>query len=134
MGEFQPNIVHLVDPIFLGAAGFAFPSTAKTFGQVVLEAMACGLPVVGVLSEGVRDLVQNEKTGLMLDIQGLSEDEQVQGYLAYLQRLVHDANARHSMGHTAHMEASQRSWSGAMDCLLRGYLEVIEERSSLIAA
>jgi glycosyltransferase involved in cell wall biosynthesis len=113
---------------------FAFPSISETFGQVVLEAMACGLPVVGVLSEGVCDLVQNEQTGLMLDIQGLSEDEQVQGYVAHLQRLVHDAATRHAMGHTAYMEASQRSWSGAMDCLLRGYHEVIEERSPLIAA
>jgi glycosyltransferase involved in cell wall biosynthesis len=70
---------------------FAFPSTSETFGQVVLEAMACGLPVVGVHSEGVCDLVKNEGTGLLLDIQGLSEDEQVHGYLAHLQRLIQNA-------------------------------------------
>ncbi len=113
---------------------FAFPSTSETFGQVVLEAMASGLPVVGVLSEGVCDLVRNEQTGLMLDMQGLSEDEQVHGYLAYLQRLIQSASVRHAMGHAALLEASKRSWSEAMDCLLCGYREALEERSPLIAA
>jgi glycosyltransferase involved in cell wall biosynthesis len=113
---------------------FAFPSTSETFGQVVLEAMASGLPVVGVLSEGVCDLVQNEHTGLLLDTQGLSEDEQVHGYLTDLQRLIHSASVSDSMGQAALLEACQRSWSEAMDSLLCGYHEVIEERSPLIAA
>jgi glycosyltransferase involved in cell wall biosynthesis len=113
---------------------FAFPSTSETFGQVVLEAMASGLPVAGVLSEGVCDLVQNEHTGILLDMQGLSEYEQVHGYLAHLQRLIRDAPIRHAMGQAALLEACQRSWSEAMDCLLHGYHEVIEERCPLIAA
>ncbi|HYX49400.1 MAG TPA: glycosyltransferase family 1 protein, partial [Ktedonobacteraceae bacterium] len=113
---------------------FAFPSTSETFGQVVLEAMASGLPVVGVFSEGVCDLVQHERTGLLLDAQGLDEDEQVLSYLAHLQRLVHNTTERHVMGQAALKVARQRSWSEAMDSLLSGYHEVIEERSPLIAA
>ena len=119
---------------YASADVFAFPSTSETFGQVVLEAMACGLPVAGIFSEGVCDLVNYEHTGLLLEIGGLSEDEQVQGYVVHLQRLVHDVTVRNAMGHAALLEARKRSWSEAMDCLLRGYHEVIEERSPLIAA
>jgi glycosyltransferase involved in cell wall biosynthesis len=113
---------------------FAFPSTSETFGQVVLESMASGLPVAGVLSEGVCDLVQHERTGLLLDTDMLDEDEQAQGYLEHLQRLVRNVSERQAMRQAALDEASQRSWSEAMGSLLNGYHEVVEAQSPLIAA
>jgi glycosyltransferase involved in cell wall biosynthesis len=57
---------------YASAEVFAFPSTTETFGQVVLEAMASGLPVVGLLADGVRDLVTDEQTGLLLAQEHLS--------------------------------------------------------------
>ncbi len=113
---------------------FAFPSTSETFGQVVLEAMASGLPVVGVHSEGVCDLVQDGHTGFLLDIQGLSEYEQVHGYRARLERLTRRSSMRHAMGQSALLEARQRSWPAAMNRLLHGYHEVIAGKRPLIAA
>jgi len=113
---------------------FAFPSTTETFGQVVLEAMASGLPVVGIYAEGVCDLVQHERTGLLLDADGLDEDAQAHGYLTHLQRLVHNAPERLAMGQAALKAASQRSWSEAMASLLDGYRDVVEARIPLMAA
>ncbi|MDQ6643130.1 MAG: hypothetical protein M3Y76_01600 [Chloroflexota bacterium] len=49
--------------------------------------MASGLPVAGVLSEGVRDLVNYGQTGLLLNEQRLSEEEKIAGYRARLTQL-----------------------------------------------
>jgi len=112
---------------------FAFPSLTETFGQVVLEAMASGLPVAGLLSEGVCDLVTDGCTGL-LDIQRLCEDEQVTSYRKHLTYLTHNHVARHTMGQAGLVEAQRRSWAQAMDCLVQGYLEVAESTRTLLAA
>jgi glycosyltransferase involved in cell wall biosynthesis len=112
---------------------FAFPSYTETFGQVVLEAMASGLPVVALHSEGVCDLVSDGQTGL-LDVQQLSEEDQVASYRKWLLYLVHDYSARDQMGQAAVGEAQRRSWPEAMRCLVQGYSDAIESSRTCIAA
>lgn len=51
----------------LGAADvFVFPSKTDTFGIVMLEAMACGLPVAAYPVSGPLDVVQQGVTGVLL--------------------------------------------------------------------
>lgn len=44
---------------------FVFPSLTDTFGVVMLEAMACGLPVAAFPVTGPRDVVRNGVTGIL---------------------------------------------------------------------
>jgi glycosyltransferase involved in cell wall biosynthesis len=44
---------------------FVFPSLTDTFGLVLLEAMACGVPVAAYPVTGPVDVVQNGKTGIL---------------------------------------------------------------------
>jgi glycosyltransferase involved in cell wall biosynthesis len=112
---------------------FAFPSRTETFGQVVLEAMASGLPVIGLDSEGVRDLVIDGHTGF-LDLQLPDEEAQAASYRGRLQRLIQDSTLRREMGQAALSEAQHRSWEAAMHCLMQGYEEVARNANRLVAA
>ena len=103
---------------YASADVFAFPSRTETFGQVVLEAMASGLPVAGLLAEGVCDLVSDGRTGYLLDVEGLSEEQEVAAYREQLTRLIEDKSTRAFMGQSAYLEAQQRSWHEAMKSLV----------------
>lgn len=46
---------------------FIMPSWEEPFGVVVLEAMSVGLPVIGVNTGGVKEIIENDKTGFLVD-------------------------------------------------------------------
>ncbi|GAA5821471.1 hypothetical protein JCM10212_002121 [Sporobolomyces blumeae] len=139
---------------------FAFPSFTETFGQVVSEAQASGLPVVGLRAEGVCDLVEHDKAGLLLDMDDLTPHgppprytstgfkclptdphslvgssaptfpRAVELYRELLLDVATNADRRRSMGSMAHLVASKRSWHAAMEMLVDGYREVSTARSA----
>jgi glycosyltransferase involved in cell wall biosynthesis len=51
---------------YANAAVFALPSTGEGFGIVFIEAMAFGLPVVGVAAGGVTDIIRDGVNGLFV--------------------------------------------------------------------
>jgi hypothetical protein len=93
-------------------------------GQVVLEALASGLPVVGLDAEGTRDLVIHSQTGLLLSLpdgakdwpQALKNDRSAffeaaaEEYARLLARVLGDENDRKTMGSRAVKGANGRSW------------------------
>lgn len=52
---------------------FFFPSTTETFGNVVLEAMASGLPVVAANAGGPADLVEHGERGYLVEPRNVEE-------------------------------------------------------------
>lgn len=51
--------------VYAAADVFVFPSKTDTFGLVLLEAMACGLPVAAYPVTGPIDVIGNSKSGAM---------------------------------------------------------------------
>jgi len=63
-------------PVVYSAADiFVFPSRYEGFGLVFLEAMACGTPVVGTPVGGIPDIVEDSRTGFVVDhsVEDISE-------------------------------------------------------------
>ncbi len=83
---------------------FVFPSLTETFGQVIQEAMASGLPVVALRAGGPADLVQPGDTGY------LAEPGDLDIFADQILKLVQDGALRRQMGVTARTIAESRSW------------------------
>jgi glycosyltransferase involved in cell wall biosynthesis len=71
---------------------FAFASTSEGFGQVVIEAMAAGKPVVATNVSALREIVIDRETGL------LASPRDPQGLVGPICRLLKDADLRRKMG------------------------------------
>ncbi len=84
-----------------GGDVFVFPSKTDTFGLVMLEAMACGLPVAAYPVDGPIDVVRNGVTGVL-------DADLGSACIAALA-----VNRRHCREH-----AERRSWSAATAQLL----------------
>ncbi len=82
---------------------YIMASRCEAFGRVTVEAMACGLPVIGSRSGGTPDLVINGKTGL------LYSPGDTEGLARHIARLAGDPSMRERMG-----EAGRRRYA---DCL-----------------
>jgi glycosyltransferase involved in cell wall biosynthesis len=113
---------------YASADVFAFPSLTETFGQVVQEAMASGLPVVGFDAEGVRDLVANGETGL------LAPDQSTWAFTETLRRALHSDQFRATLGARAHAFAAACTWESVMDRLFAVYEDAISGYDSDAAA
>ena len=100
---------------------FAFPSTTDTFGNVVLEAMSSGLPVIVTDEMGPKELVDHGKTGFITHD---SDD-----FEAKLHTLIKDKVKRQKMGAAARAYAMTRSWDAVFEKLFEDYIGMVTSAS-----
>jgi glycosyltransferase involved in cell wall biosynthesis len=86
---------------------FVFPSTTDTFGNVILEAQACGLPVVVSDSGGPKELVEHNANGL------ITKSHDLEDFTRALRVLVTDPVLRERMSRSARNSVVDLSWPSA---------------------
>ncbi|MHB1281982.1 MAG: glycosyltransferase family 4 protein [Acidithiobacillus sp.] len=94
---------------------FCFPSCSETFGNVVLEAEASGLPILAYDCPGVNEQVDDAVHGLLLPPGS--------DWTAMLQLLCKDSGLRHKFGAAGRLRAESQSWARSFDVLETAYRE-----------
>jgi glycosyltransferase involved in cell wall biosynthesis len=102
---------------------FMFPSRTDTFGQVILEAQASGLPVVAVAAGGPLSLIEDGVSGLLCEPDPRALADAV---LA----LADSPSLRERLAHAGLASVSERTWEGALERLAAGYRRVLQATES----
>jgi starch synthase len=126
----QPELAALLS----ASTTFVCPSIYEPLGIVNLEAMACGLPVVGTATGGIPEVVADGVTGRLVPIQQLDDgtgtpvepERFVADLAAALTEVVADPQAARTMGIAGRRRAeAEFSWASIADRTRAIYAELV---------
>ncbi len=103
---------------------FVFPSSFETFGNVVLEAFASGLPVIGVNEGAVRELIDHEKDGL------IAKAHDSESFSSAVESLIENDLLRYQYGFKARKKALNYSWDAVFEILLDYYKDLVNRKKA----
>jgi len=97
---------------------FVFPSHTDTFGNVVLEALASGVPAIVTPDGGPRYIVEDGVTGRIVPDDGFS---------AAIAELIADPDRHRQMARAARVYALTASWDAVFAGVYAGYRTILPE-------
>jgi glycosyltransferase involved in cell wall biosynthesis len=77
------------------------PSGVETFGLVLIEAMHCGIPVIGSNKGGVPEIIDHGITGLMY------ETDDLPAFAEAIARMYHDESLRRQLAQAGQRKARE---------------------------
>jgi len=87
---------------------FVLPSIIESFGTVIIEAMACGVPVIATNIPGVRNIVKNGVNGLLVN-------QNPQAIAKAINLLINNQKLRNKLIHHGFEEVKKYSWETVTD-------------------
>jgi phosphatidylinositol alpha 1,6-mannosyltransferase len=97
------------------------PSVTETFGNVTLEAMACGLPVVAAIATGSQSLVTDGVTGRLIRPGACDQ------FCEALALYGRDEPARRAAGRAGEQVSQRYGWDEVNQELVDSYLRIIRQ-------
>lgn len=110
-----------VRPWYRVASILLLPSENESFGRVLVEAMACGIPVVATRGGGVPEIVRHEKDGILVSMGNSRE------LATAIRKLLENNTARLKMGESG----KERAKEFGIECHIRAIINVFEETIGL---
>lgn len=104
---------------------FVFPSSTETYGNVILEAMASGLPVIAPYAGGVKENLVDKSNGLVF-LTGNPQD-----MADKMEQLILSEGFRKQLADNARHDVEKKSWEAVFDKLFASYESVIRQKSLL---
>lgn len=101
---------------------FFNPSITETFGNVTLEAMACGVPVVAARATGSTTLVKDGETGTLV------EPGNISAFADAIQRYVEKPTLRASHGAAGEERSTLFDWDTINRGMADTYLRLVRQR------
>jgi len=118
----EPQPHELLSTYYRAADVCVVPSRSESFGLVALEAAACGVPVVAAAVGGLTTLVDDGRTGLLV------EDPTPGAFARAVARLLDDPGLARSFSRAATVRAARYTWASAAAVLRATYDELAAER------
>jgi len=114
------------------ASGDVFfnPSITETFGNVTLEAMACGLPVVAAGATGAASLVVQGETGQLVP-PGANTAETAERFAEAIAPYCTDNSLRTAHGEAGEARSLEYGWEAINRVVADTYVRLIEDRAAL---
>ena len=95
---------------------------SETFGVAAVEASACGIPIVATSVGGLPEVIDSEKTGIIVP------PKNVQATAIALDRLISDKNLRIEMGKNGRRKVEKNyNWSVNIEQMINLYSQTIEK-------
>ncbi|HEX2913856.1 MAG TPA: glycosyltransferase family 1 protein [Chloroflexia bacterium] len=116
-----PKLGEDLSQTFASADLFVYPSITETFGQVIQEAMASGLPVVARRQGGPADLVKPGETGF------LTHPDSVDEFVGVVKRLLASPELRAEQAQNARQRAENATWEQVNLTIARQMAECLSD-------
>jgi glycosyltransferase involved in cell wall biosynthesis len=101
---------------------FVLPSYKEWFGRVYIEAMACGLPIIGSRRTGMDGYITEGEHGFLVDHTNMEDLQQA------IQKFISDKDLKVVMGQKAKVFAKDFTWDSVIGKLDRLYRDVAAGR------
>jgi glycosyltransferase involved in cell wall biosynthesis len=110
---------------YAAADAYLGPSLEDAFGLPILEAMACGLPVIASVNAGASEIIEDRSSGLLL-----RDPANVTELTALIQALVSHPSLRELIAENASKTAGRYTWADSADALWKLLTQVVAEKRS----